>query len=130
MLEVFKHVQNSHLSGLIVWVPMVKGDRAIDAAALVSPDKRFAMQAWDARRAVGEELQKTLKLNCPAWDVYLVYKPGVRWEDGDAPAPTFWMHQLGSYAGADPASHLKPEVLEARVKQELDAADGAALSTR
>ena len=29
-----------------------------------------------------------------AWDVYLVYKPGVKWEGPRPPRPTFWMHQL------------------------------------
>lgn len=98
---------------------MIAGDSALDAAELLSPDRRFVMQAWDSRRSVGEELQKTLKLNTPAWDVYLVYEPGIRWEAETAPAPTFWMHQLGDYAGADPKLHLRPKVLEKVVKDKL-----------
>jgi hypothetical protein len=31
----------------------------------------------------------------PAWDVYMVFAPGARW-DADAPKPVYWMHQLGS----------------------------------
>ena len=33
----------------------------------------------------------------PAWDVYFVFAPAVRWED-KPPAPTYWMHQLGRRA--------------------------------
>ena len=98
---------------------MVKGDSALEAAELLSPEKRLVLQAWDSRHSVGEEVSKTLQLNCPAWDVYLVYKPGIRWEDGPAPKPTFWMHQLGNYAGADRALHLQPDVLETHVRQQL-----------
>lgn len=31
----------------------------------------------------------------PAWDVYMVFGPEARWAD-TPPAPTYWMHQLGS----------------------------------
>ena len=29
----------------------------------------------------------------PAWDVFLLFAPGSRWDE-DPPAPAFWMHQL------------------------------------
>lgn len=113
---MFKKVQDRDLVGLIVWVPMVKGDSALEAAELISPEKRLVMQAWDARRAIGEALARTLKLKCPAWDVYLVYEPGVRWDGDKAPIPKFWMHQLGDYSGADPSLHLQPAVLENEIR--------------
>lgn len=121
MVDAFKHVQNPKMKGLIVWLPMVAGDSALDAANLVSPEQRFVMQAWDSKLVVGKAFSETLKLKCPAWDVYMVFKPGARWEVGNPPIPSFWMHQLGDYAGADRALHLKPAVLEARLRQELDA---------
>ena len=62
MLDVFAKVKHPGLKGLIVWVPMVKGDTALDAAALMSPDKRFALQGWDSKLSVGEALAKTLHL--------------------------------------------------------------------
>lgn len=119
MLDIFKRVRSAKLRGLIVWVPMVRGDSALEAAALVSPDERFVLQSWDAQRSVGEAFARTLKLNCPAWDVYLLYKPGVRWDEGDAPMPSVWMHQLGDYAGADPTLHLEPAVLKTQVEQAI-----------
>ena len=102
-----------------MWVPMVPGDSALDAVALVSPEKRFALQGWDSRRSVGEAMAKTLHLKCPAWDVYLLYGPGVQWVSDDAPMPSFWMHQLGKRSGADRRLHLEPSKLEDAVKKKL-----------
>jgi hypothetical protein len=51
----------------------------------------------------------------PAWDVYLVYAPGVRWEGDTPPTPTFWMHQLTADTGADQRYCLDPAVLEREV---------------
>jgi hypothetical protein len=54
---------------------------------------------WDGRQNVGKLFGETLDLHQIAWDVYLVYKPGIKWEGPQPPRPTFWMHQL---EGADP----------------------------
>lgn len=119
MLDVFRNVKHAELTGLIVWVPMVPGDSALEAAELVSSEKRFAMQAWDSRRSIGEVMSKTLGLACPAWDVYLVYKPGVRWTDELPPVPSFWMHQLQKKWGANPAQYLQPDRLQYEVRKAL-----------
>lgn len=95
---------------------MVPGDSALEASELVSKDPRFALQAWDAQRTLGEVFQQTLKLKCPAWDVYLVYAPGQTWEADLPPEPKLWMHQLGSYSGADPKLHLDAKKLKAYAK--------------
>jgi hypothetical protein len=122
VLETFAKIDDRALRGMIVWVPMVRGDSALEAEGLVSPEKRFIMQAWDSRRSVGEALAKTLSLNCPAWDVYLVYPPGSRWDTDTAPMPAVWMHQLDSYSAADPKLHLDPTKFEAEVRRALAAA--------
>lgn len=44
----------------------------------------------------------------PAWDVYLVYRPGDPWET-PAPAPQHWMHQLSW--GAPPENKLAGDQL-------------------
>ena len=119
MLDVFAKVKSPNLQGLIVWLPMVPGDSALAAADLVSAEKRLAMQAWDSRRSIGVALAKTLHLRRPAWDVYLVYGPGVEWVGETAPMPSFWMHQLGKRAGADPALRLVPAKLEYEVRKQL-----------
>jgi hypothetical protein len=119
VLDLFNKIDSRQLKGLIVWVPMIPGDSALDAAELVSPEKRLTMQAWDSRRSVGEAFAKTLGLNCPAWDVYLVYEPGVRWNGDTAPMPSLWMHQLSKKSGADPALHLQPDRLTLEVRNAL-----------
>ncbi len=118
MLEVFEKIKSPQLNGLIVWVPMVPGDDALSASELVSPEKRLAMQAWDAQRSLGEAFGKSLHLKRTAWDVYLVYKPGVQWNDELPPTPTFWMHQL---TGEDPKLHLNPEELRNNIESILTA---------
>lgn len=104
---------------MIVWVPMVPGDSALEAAELVSPEKRLIMQAWDTQRSIGEAMSNTLHLRCPAWDVYLVYERGVKWTEAAPPRPSFWMHQLQKKSGADPALHLQPEKLRHEVRKAL-----------
>jgi len=42
---------------------------------------------------------RRLGLPRDAWDVYLIYGQGSRWED-EPPKPDFWMHQLSSGAAA------------------------------
>ena len=51
-----------------------------------------------------------------AWDIYMIYGPGARWEGEGPPAPQFWMHQL---PGAD-APRLDPTEFARRLKAELD----------
>jgi len=99
----------------------VAGDTALEAAELMSSENRFVLQAWDSQRSIAEELAKTLHLNVPAWDVYLVYEPGTTWTGETAPAPSFWMHQLGKRSGADPALHLVPAKLQNELTKALAA---------
>ena len=74
-----------------------------------------ATHAWDAERQLGNLYAKTLNLRSVAWDVYLLYAPGVIWEGSEPPQPTFWMHQLPADSGADPDLVLYPT----RLAQEL-----------
>jgi hypothetical protein len=57
---------------------------------------------------VGDLFAPRLGLIGTAWDVYLVYERGVRWEGADPPAPSFWMHQLTKDVGADQKLCLDP----------------------
>jgi hypothetical protein len=51
-------------------------------------------QGWNRGKNVGEFFGHTpmIVLHDVAWDVYLLYKPGIRWEGQEPPGPTFWMH--------------------------------------
>jgi hypothetical protein len=80
---------------VLVWEPMRDGDDATSATkqAEAVKDARIA-QGWDGSRDLGKLFGETLDLRQIAWDVYLVYKPGVTWKGRQPPRPTFWMHQL------------------------------------
>ena len=88
----------------VVWVPILDTDEGApdeETRSLV-PDERAA-HFWDAGGALPKLFNGTLRLPAgyPAWDVYMIYPPGVRWED-EPPAPAYWQHQLPGVATAPP----------------------------
>jgi hypothetical protein len=119
VLDICSKHNESDLKGIIVWLPMVPGDKASDAEALKSADPQFVLQGWDEHRAVGKAFARTLHLNRPAWDVYMIYDRGVKWTSDDPPKPAFWMHQLSRKSGADPSLQLVPAKLETELRQRL-----------
>lgn len=79
-----------------VWEPILKTDdeRSARKAVTLFPDKRVK-HYWVHSRAVGKLFQLPIDLEGePAWDVYIVYAPGIVWEGDTPPEPTFFMHQL------------------------------------
>ena len=64
--------------------------------------------AWDPERRLGELYARTLGLASAAWDVYLLYSPGVEWDGEEPPHPTFWMHQLPDASAANRELVLYP----------------------
>ena len=79
-----------------VWEPILKTDdeRSSRKAVTLFPDDRVK-NYWVRTRAVGELFQPPINLKGePAWDVYLVYEPGIVWDSDAPPEPTFFMHQL------------------------------------
>lgn len=95
--NVISTIASEDFVAYAVWEPILKTDdeRSSRKAVTLFPDERVK-NYWVHTRAVGELFQPPIGLEGePAWDVYLVYEPGVVW-DGDAPPkPTFFMHQLG-----------------------------------
>lgn len=110
--------QSANLHGMVLWVPMLPPDD-VDAAAswthLWADDR--VKHWWDGTRELSRLFQNALGLHGPAWDVYLLYRPGIRWEGEVPPAPAFWMHQLPDPA-ADPALCLSRA--PSRLSHELD----------
>ena len=94
--ELFKKNESKTLRGYAVWVPVLGGKRkdAKEATRLV-PDSRVA-QSFDPGRVTMKLFQDSLDLSEPAWDIYMIYEPGIRWTAKVPPAPSYWMHQLGS----------------------------------
>jgi mercuric ion transport protein len=122
--ELFKKYDSDKLRGLVVWLPMKPADSA-QAAWTESEklqDQRIVVRGWDGKRAIANLFSKPLRLRKTAWDVYLVYAPGVRWQGTEPPAPNFWMHQLQQ---ADQSLCLNPAVLSNQVERLLRSERGA-----
>ena len=109
---VFGKTDSKDLRGFIVWLPMKVADDPASAAVQAASfrDTRI-VEAWDAQRAAGVLFARMLKLKGTAWDVYLLYGRGVRWEGQEPPVPSFWMHQLEKEDGADQKLCLDPSRL-------------------
>ena len=90
-----------YLKGFAVWLPMMPKDD-FDFARGEADDIGDDMMAhmWDPERELGNVYAKTLTLQGTAWDIYLLYAPGIRWDGDEPPQPSFWMHQLPVDQGA------------------------------
>lgn len=116
MQDVLKEIPDNRLRAYIVWLPMFPSDSRSWAQTRSDEfkDDRLSYY-WDGNKLTGEEWRKTLDINRTAWDVYFLYGSGSQW-DGAAPAPSFWMHQLG---GVTKAPHLNKEEFKTKVKELL-----------
>ncbi len=118
--QVLKKFSSPKLQAILVWEPMRHEDSPVAATQQAAgvQDMRIK-QGWNEDKNVGKLFGEILDLHDIAWDVYLVYKPGIKWEAQQPPHPTFWMHQL---EGADPKLLLceNPTRLSAEVGKLLD----------
>lgn len=114
---VFEKITGPGFRAYVVWVPMFRGhERDVSRATREVPDPR-ARHYWDGDSASMRAVRASLSLSEDAWDIFLLYRPGVTWDDADPPAPEFWMHQLGSPAEPRiPGPYLEPSVLLARAR--------------
>lgn len=90
-------------------------DFAAQQAGLWAEDR--VKHWWDGAGKISRLFQQSLGLQGPAWDVYLLYRRGVRFDGEAPPAPPFWMHQLRDPA-ADPDLCLSRD--PSRLSRELD----------
>ena len=116
--HVFEAIANESLKSYAVWEPILRTDdeRSARKATTILPDTRVH-HYWIESQAVGEMFQAPLGLKGePAWDVYLVYPPGIEWKGSKPPQPAYYMHQRGSL----PADRrLNGETLAAKLQQVL-----------
>ena len=118
--RVLKKFSSPELQAILVWEPMRSDDSptvATEQAKKVRDTRIW--QGWNGNKDVGNLFGKTLDLHATAWDVYLLYKPGIKWEGQQPPPPTLWMHQL---QGVDPKLLLcaDPTRLSAEVAKLLE----------
>jgi hypothetical protein len=102
--SLLDEVAIENLTVHVVWSSQVGAEaQHVAGGAELMQDER-AVHYWDPNRRVGAAFRKHIVgLSSPAWDVWMLYAPGVSWE-GHAPLPpTWWEHQL---PGLDPALRL------------------------
>jgi hypothetical protein len=85
---------NSNLSIFVVHVPALEATAEDVESTFSLFNDRRAHQYWDEMGTSGIRFQRSLGLPTYAWDVWMIYPPGVRWEDKDPPTPARWWHQL------------------------------------
>src|SRR2546426_3530981 len=95
--QVLKVVRDRSVRAFVVWVPILSSDHGTPGPETLGlvPDRRAA-HFWDAAGRLPRLFSAPLGLGGGrvAWDVYLIYRPGMRWE-AEPPPPTYWQHQLG-----------------------------------
>lgn len=106
-----------------MWVPKADGrEQDVPEATTLLPARR-ARHYWDGERAVMDGYRAALALTEDAWDIYMVYGRGARWDGALPPVPEFYMHQLGSRRRPRvPAPFLDGPAFARRAKEMLRAA--------
>jgi hypothetical protein len=123
--EVMKEIPDGRLRLFVVWEPILPKDGVDalgDSSDLVKDEWR-ALQFWDPSAESGKRIKKLfdLKIVNPAWDVYMLYPPGVKW-GSDTPAPAYWMHQLTFMpGGADERRYGELRLETKRLREEIQA---------
>lgn len=81
---------------LVLQVPALGAEEKHAAAAVLLMPGLRVNHYWDPEGKSGIEFMGALAIEVYAWDVWMMYEPGVRWEaDSPPPSPSFWQHQLG-----------------------------------
>ncbi len=118
--KTLEQIDDTTLSVYAVWEPILKTDdeRSSRKATILFPDERVS-NYWVDTRSVGELFQPSIDLKTePAWDVYLVYAPGVTWDDAGPPRPNYFMHQLSGRLPAE--NRLDATELAKQIRTHLD----------
>ncbi len=93
--QVLDVVDSDDVRVYAIWEPILRNDdhSAAQQAPRFMPDPRVT-HYWVDSRDVGALFQKPIQLKSePAWDVYLIYAPGVVWGES-VPTPEYFQHQL------------------------------------
>ncbi|MEE9269473.1 MAG: hypothetical protein V3V49_04355 [Candidatus Krumholzibacteria bacterium] len=94
--QLLYEIEDENFRAYVVWEPILRTDNreaAVKATALIE-DPRVT-HYWTDSRDVGHLFSPSIALeNEPAWDVYLLYPAGNRWQ-AEAPKPDYFQHQLG-----------------------------------
>ena len=115
-------VEIENLTVHVVWSSQsgAKAKHVAGGAELMQDER--AAHYWDPDRRVGAAFQHHIaNVGSPAWDVWMLFAPGVVWEGETPPPPSWWEHQLSALEGhedlrLDPArfAHKAAELNDAR----------------
>jgi len=123
--QVLETIPDDRLAVYVVWIPVLnfQDEATLQKNGLKEssrvPDSR-AIHYTDPNGFSGKQYSPVLNVlyHSPAWDVYMAFGPGVRWDDR-APAPTDWMYQG---EGLDRSRLLDGHKLAAHVQRLLASA--------
>jgi hypothetical protein len=119
--QVFDQIDDRRLTGFVVWVPKLGAREANVPEVTRTVSDWRPSHYWDGHGFLVRGYDQVLGLETDAWDVYLIYPPGLRWDSRLPPVPAFWMHQLGSRADPQvPGPLLDPEVVAQHVRELLE----------
>jgi hypothetical protein len=93
---IVKFIQNDpRIHTLAIHVPALGAEEKHVIASIPLLSGPRVTHYWDGSGRIGMQYRETLGIPMYAWDVWFVYDPGARWEDGGSPAyPDYWEHQL------------------------------------
>ncbi len=96
--SIVASIQNDpRIHTLVIQVPALNAEeKHVGPAVQLMPGPRVN-HYWDAQGDTGIVFMDALDIEIYAWDVWMMYEPGARWEtDAAPPSPNFWQHQLPS----------------------------------
>ena len=96
--SIAKFIQNDpRAHTLVIHVPALDAEEKHVVGSLPLLSGPRITHYWDPNGTTGLEYTETLDIPMYAWDVWFVYEPGARWENGELPpVPDYWEHQLPS----------------------------------
>ncbi len=96
--SIVKSIQNDpRIHTLAIHVPALGAEEKHVVASIPLLSGPRVTHYWDPHGNTGIEYTETLDIPMYAWDLWFVYEPGARWEDGELPPyPDYWEHQLPS----------------------------------
>ena len=94
---------STNVAVYVVWSPQLGAEeKHVAGATSLIPDVR-ARHYWDGAELIGKAYQRYLKLEQPAWDVWMLFDRDAIWRGEAPPVPAWWEHQLRS---GPPERHL------------------------
>ena len=117
---IVKGYPDADISVSIVWINMLPSDNRIMAHVQAHTMQDLRVRHFhDPKKRVGRAVARSLGgRDKVAWDIYLFFAPGGRW-DGGPPPPAWWAHQLSGSSWADPAHYHHGDDLIGQLRQAM-----------